>query len=83
MKTRLLLFALFVLLLLPTLARTDAAAAPLGLAFSPLSTSLLCNGVNYPYCNPGGSCQDPCCYCECRAAGGGPGPCSFECCLGH
>jgi hypothetical protein len=39
--------------------------------------------VNYPACNPGGSCLDPCCYCECRAEGRGPGPCSFECCLGH
>lgn len=117
MKSKLLLFALFALLLLPslamagepapsqpeppaanpqaatapgpalvlpTLATPDCAVAkPTALAFSPISSSLVCEGVSYPGCFPGGSCQDPCCYCQCRADGGGAGICSFECCLGH
>ena len=60
-----------------------AAVQPLALAELPFSTSLVCDGVNYPFCNPGGSCLDPCCYCSCRAEGLGPGICAFECCLGH
>lgn len=60
-----------------------AAASPIALAFSPIDTGFMCNGVDYPGCFPGGSCQDKCCYCECRADGGGAGICSFECCLGH
>jgi hypothetical protein len=76
MKAKLLLVALFVLLVLSALAQADEAAMP-------FSTSLVCEGVNYPFCNPGGSCLDPCGYCACRADGQGPGICSFEYCLGH
>lgn len=42
-------------------------------------TFIVCDGVNYPGCS-GGSCSDPCCYCECRSLGFGPGYCSLDCC---
>jgi hypothetical protein len=77
MKAKLLLIALCACLLIPALAAAPMASA------SPISTSYFCNGVDYPTCFPGPSCQDKCCYCECRAEGINPSLCSFECCLGH
>lgn len=67
----------------PVTTSTCAAADPITLAASPIRLSLVCFGVEYPGCFPGGSCLDPCCYCECRADGQAAGLCSFECCRGH
>jgi hypothetical protein len=65
----------------PLFATADCAApAPAARADLSIGTSLVCDGVNYPFCSPGGSCSDPCCYCECRAEGFGPGICVLECC---
>jgi hypothetical protein len=70
MKAKLLLLALATFLLIPALSAL------------PISNALVCGDTEYPGCFPGGTCLDKCCYCECRLTQG-PGPCSFECCLGH
>jgi hypothetical protein len=48
------------------------------------ATSVTCDGVTtecpYPTCDPSDSCLDGCCFCECRAAGGGPWACFRGCC---
>lgn len=65
----------------PLFATADCAApAPAARATFSIGTGLVCDGVDYPFCSPGGSCSDPCCYCECRAEGFGPGICVLECC---
>lgn len=48
------------------------------------SNSVTCDGnvVSCPSCGtPPGGCLDPCCWCECKAAGGGSFMCRQECCV--